>query len=111
MIPSQMLKGILEGCILKIISRNETYGYEIAQKLLEYGFSPIAEGTIYPVLLRLEKNDLICAQYRESSCGPKRKYFSITASGKKELHTFSENWQELETGVNRVFAEREKENQ
>lgn len=111
MIPSQMLKGILEGCILKIISRKETYGYEIAQQLLKYDFSIIAEGTIYPVLLRLEKNEWISALYRESSCGPKRKYFSITESGKKELNTFLQNWQDLETAVNQVFSESETVNQ
>lgn len=55
MIPSQMLKGTLEGCILKVISQKETYGYEISEKLGEYGFADILEGTIYPLLLRLEK--------------------------------------------------------
>ena len=56
MIPTQMLKGTLEGCILKVISKNETYGYEISEALKDYGFSNISEGTIYPLLLRLEKN-------------------------------------------------------
>ena len=51
MIPSQMLKGTLEGCVLKVISDNETYGYEISQKLLEHGFEGISEGTIYPLSL------------------------------------------------------------
>lgn len=104
MIPSQMLKGILEGCILKIISNNETYGYEISQQLKNYGFSDISEGTIYPLLLRLEKNNLIKAQYRESSLGPKRKYFSITKAGEKELEIFIENWSKLENAVNRLFC-------
>ena len=49
MIPSQMLKGVLEGCILEIISRQETYGYEIAERLSGNGFGRIAEGTIYPL--------------------------------------------------------------
>ncbi|MCO5384200.1 MAG: PadR family transcriptional regulator [Methanosarcina barkeri] len=89
MIPSQMLKGILEGCILKVISSKETYGYEISQQLQKYGFSDISEGTVYPLLLRLEKNNLITAEYRESALGPKRKYFSITPTGKK-------NWRHSE---------------
>ena len=55
MIPSQMLKGTLEGCVLKVISREETYGYEISQKLRQYGLADISEGTIYPLLLRLER--------------------------------------------------------
>ena len=54
MIPSQLLKGTLEGCILAVIRKKPTYGYEIAQQLAAYGFGRIAEGTIYPLLLRLE---------------------------------------------------------
>lgn len=103
MIPSQMLKGILEGCILRIISSKETYGYEISEDLKKYGFAKISEGTIYPLLLRLEKNNLIVAEYRESSSGPKRKYFSITAEGAKELKEFFLNWKEMCCAINTLF--------
>lgn len=103
MIPSQMLKGILEGCILKIISTKETYGYEISEELKNYGFPKISEGTIYPILLRLEKNHLITADYRQSSDGPKRKYFSLTQKGENELNQFFQNWQEMNRAVNMLF--------
>lgn len=108
MIPSQMLKGILENCILKIISLHETYGYEISQKLRFYGFMEISEGTIYPLLLRLEKNGLITATYKASDSGPPRKYFFITESGVRELERFLESWRELETAINRIFEEEGK---
>lgn len=98
-----MLKGTLEGCILKVISYKETYGYEISQELQKYGFINISEGTIYPLLLRLEKNGLIRAQYRESPLGPKRKYFSISQTGQEELNNFYVNWKELEHAVNALF--------
>lgn len=98
-----MLKGTLEGCILKVISYKETYGYEISQQLQEYGFSNISEGTIYPLLLRLEKNGLITAKYRDSTLGPKRKYFSISEKGQEELTVFLSNWKELENSVNKLF--------
>lgn len=111
MIPSQMLKGTLEGCILKVISHRETYGYEISQQLLTYGFSDISEGTIYPLLLRLEKNGLITAQFRESALGPKRKYFSTTPQGKVELVNFHTNWTALENAVNKLFNEGGKDNE
>lgn len=111
MIPSQMLKGTLEGCILKVISFKETYGYEISQRLREYGFSTISAGTIYPLLLRLEKNGLIIANYRESSLGPKRKYFSISPTGKEELANFYSNWLELENAVNTLFQNGGQENE
>jgi PadR family transcriptional regulator PadR len=103
MIPSQMLKGTLEGCILKVISYQETYGYEISQALQEYGFQDISEGTIYPLLLRLEKNGLVTTQYRTSSLGPKRKYFQISSEGEIALTSFFANWKELENAVNQLF--------
>ena len=107
MIPSQMLKGTLEGCVLAIISKNETYGYEISRQLEEYGFGNIAEGTIYPLLLRLEKNKFISAVYRQSEVGPKRKYYSLTDAGREELKTFFKNYRELADAVQRLEADME----
>lgn len=100
---SQLLKGTLEGCILKVISDSETYGYEISEKLKAKGFSDIAEGTIYPLLLRLEKNAMITAVYRESPLGPKRKYYSITPEGCEFLNEFFHSWCDLRESVNRLF--------
>lgn len=105
MISSQMLKGTLEGCILKVIEEKETYGYEISEKLRAYGFSDISEGTIYPLLLRLEKNELIIAQYRESPVGPKRKYFSITNAGQAEVDSFFKSWNELAGAIHQLFKQ------
>ena len=56
---SQLMRGTLEGCILKVIAAETTYGYEIMEKLLRYGFDDIREGTIYPLLVRLEKKELM----------------------------------------------------
>lgn len=109
MISSQMLKGTLESCILKVISMKETYGYEISQTLHEYGFSQISEGTIYPLLLRLEKQGLIEAQYRESLVGPKRKYFSITSKGLEEIDSFLLSWSELAGAIDKLFKMEEIE--
>lgn len=106
MLPSQMLKGTLEGCILAVISRQETYGYEISQQLQNYGFGKIAEGTIYPLLLRLEKNGLVAAAYRQSEVGPRRKYYTLTDAGKQELRTFEENYNALTRAVSRLLADK-----
>lgn len=95
MISTQMLKGTLEGCILGIIRKNETYGYEISEALGNYGFGKITEGTIYPILLRLEKNGLITATYRQSDVGPKRKYYSITEKGEEEFQSYLTGYHEL----------------
>ena len=56
---SQLMRGTLEGCILKILSQNTSYGYEIVTTLLGYGFKDIKEGTIYPLLVRLEKKEFL----------------------------------------------------
>ena len=79
---TQILKGILEGCILSIISKEETYGYELLIKLKNEGFDDMVEGTVYPLLLRLEKKDLIISEKRKEDSGMTRKYFSLTEAGK-----------------------------
>lgn len=99
MIPSQMLKGVLEGCVLAIIAQNETYGYEISQQLEHYGFGKITEGTIYPLLLRLEKNGRLEAVYRASDVGPKRKYYHLTDAGREELAQFVSDFGEMAAAV------------
>lgn len=102
---AQLLKGILEGCILKIIENHETYGYEIVTKLQEYGFSDAKEGTLYPLLLRLEKKQLIQGVFKESPLGPKRKYYHLTDEGKEYVKSFYENWKEVEQLVRNIFLE------
>ncbi len=99
MISSQMLKGVLEGSILAIIQQKEVYGYEISQTLKGYGFGEISEGTIYPLLLRLEKNGCLDSVYSESKQGPKRKYYLLTEKGKQELEGFQINFQEMVKAV------------
>ena len=105
MIPSQMLKGTLEGCILAVIGKKETYGYEISEQLMEYGFGKITEGTIYPLLLRLEKNELVTATYKASDIGPKRKYYELTEKGRSALTDFLNSYLELSNAVNRLIAD------
>lgn len=110
MIPSQMLKGVLEGCILEIIKKQETYAYEISKQLERYGFGEISEGTIYPIILRLQKNGLIEATLKDSSIGPKRKYYHLTEKGLINLTEFKNSWQKLEHAVNQLLM-RGKDNE
>lgn len=95
---SQLMRGSLEGCILKIVSKQCTYGYEIMTKLKEVGFQEISEGTIYPILLRLEKQGNITSSTRPSPLGPKRKYYTITKEGVTYLTEFYATWKEI-TGL------------
>lgn len=89
---TEMLKGILEGCVLEIISRKETYGYEITRQLNTLGFSDIVEGTVYTILLRLEKNNLVDTVRKPSEIGPPRKFYSLNKQGIEELETFWAKW-------------------
>lgn len=96
---SQLMRGTLEGCILQIISAGETYGYEIATRLQELGFCTAKEGTIYPLLVRLEKKALIHGEFRPSPLGPSRKYYTVTTEGEKYLAEFTLCWREVAAAV------------
>jgi PadR family transcriptional regulator PadR len=107
---SQLLKGILEGCILSIISKGETYGYDILSVLEKHGFTEIQEGTLYPVLVRLEKKrDIIC-RIGKSPYGPKRKYYSITEAGKLHLEQFIASYTNVMNVTNSIIQATNNEN-
>lgn len=99
----QLLRGILEGCVLSIISEGETYGYEIIAKLEENGFENLLEGTLYPVLTRLEKKGSIVCRKEKSPFGPIRKYYSITEIGRAELDEFKLNYQKITVSANKIL--------
>lgn len=99
---TEMLKGVLEGCVLEIISRETTYGYEITQQLQKRGFTDVVEGTVYTILVRLEKNELVSIEKKPSEVGPPRKFYSLTESGKKELETFWQKWDFVSSKINEL---------
>ena len=101
---SQMLKGVLEGCVLALIGRGETYGSELVSELDRYGFHDVAEGTLYPLLMRLEKRGAIRATYRASEKGPRRKYYAVTDAGRQEIAQFAQEFAELSHAVARVLG-------
>ncbi|MEW8971142.1 MAG: PadR family transcriptional regulator [Mesobacillus sp.] len=105
---TQMLKGILDGCLLSIIKEGAIYGYELAAKLESYGFHSFSEGTIYPLLLRMQKEGLVSTTLRKSTAGPKRKYYSLTEKGEQELEQFISRWTQLSSSVNNVLNKRGK---
>mgnify|MGYP001048015448 CR=1 FL=1 len=100
---SQLMRGTLEGCILKILLKDTTYGYEIVTKLQEYGFEEIKEGTIYPLLVRLEKKNIISSELRPSPLGPSRKYYSLTEEGQAYFEEFRDYWKQVSTSVNQIL--------
>ncbi|OOB76105.1 PadR family transcriptional regulator [Clostridium haemolyticum] len=100
---TQVLKGLLEGCILKIIKDDETYGYEICEKLVKYGFKDISEGSVYPLLIRLQKKKLLSSVMKKSPLGPMRKYYYITEEGNKKLKDFIVLWSEIKKNIDNVL--------
>ena len=99
---TEMLKGVLEGCILEIISRDETYGYEITRKLNAIGFTDVVEGTVYAILFRLEKNELVDTKKKPSDLGPPRKFYTLNEIGQKELENFWEKWEFVASKINEL---------
>ncbi|MFB5660399.1 PadR family transcriptional regulator [Alteribacillus sp. HJP-4] len=105
---TQMMKGILDGCLLAIIRGNEVYGYEISKRLSDYGFDSVSEGTIYPLLMRMQREGLVSSVRKQSTAGPKRKYYSLTLEGHQALQDFLKRWSLLERSVNEVIKQETK---
>lgn len=92
---TELLKGALEGIVLQRISEGETYGYEITTYLVHLGFEDIVEGTVYTVLLRLEKKGLLNVDRRKSEMGPPRKFYTLNPAGAEYLQSFWQKWEFL----------------
>ncbi len=89
---TEMLKGTLEGIVLAILSVRPAYGYEITAWLREQGFSDIAEGTVYALLLRIEHKGLVDVEKIPSEKGPPRRVYSLNAQGQGYLNEFWRSW-------------------
>jgi PadR family transcriptional regulator PadR len=95
----QMRKGVLEFCILGIISQGEVYPSDIISKLKEAKLI-VVEGTLYPLLTRLKNQGLLAYNWKESSSGPPRKYYSLTPIGEDFFNSLNQTWNELAQAVN-----------
>lgn len=100
---SQIKRGTLEFCILLMIRKRQSYGYEIISTLENYPILSAKENTIYPLLRRLLKEDYISSSWQESAEGlPPRKYYSITDKGLEYLSTMSVEWENLLKAINEL---------
>ncbi|WP_110930319.1 PadR family transcriptional regulator [Paenibacillus bouchesdurhonensis] len=106
---SQMLKGILEGCILALMEDKEIYGYELSTLLEQSGLTFVSEGSIYPLLLRMQKEEMIHGELRQDgvSGGPPRKYYRLTDKGAETLRQFRKSWHGLRQSVDHVLSKGE----
>jgi PadR family transcriptional regulator PadR len=89
---TEMLKGTLEGIVLAILLGRPAYGYEITAWLREQGFSDIAEGTVYALLIRIEQRGLVDVEKVPSDKGPPRRVYSLNAQGREYLEEFWRTW-------------------
>ncbi|MGZ2368949.1 PadR family transcriptional regulator [Ancylomarina sp. YFZ004] len=100
---AQMRKGVLEYCILSIVSKNDAYASDIIKKLKEAKMI-VVEGTLYPLLTRLKNDGLLSYRWEESTQGPPRKYYGITDTGRGFLGELDNSWHELVDAVTTIQA-------
>ena len=99
---SQMRKGIIEFCVMQIIAKGEIYSSELLEKLKESNLI-VAEGTLYPLLSRLRKAELVTYRWEESQYGPPRKYYEITDLGKSFLIELNTSWDEIKASIDFIM--------
>ena len=105
-VDSQMLKGILDGCILKIISKGEIYSGGIVQEMKDVGFIDFSEGTLYPLLLRLEKEGCFETRKETNSFGPARKFYKLSSNGYIKLEEFLSKWDDFVKLISKILEDK-----
>jgi PadR family transcriptional regulator, regulatory protein PadR len=103
----QMRKGILEFCILHIISRGEVYASDMLDELTSARIM-VVEGTLYPLLTRLKNAGLLDYKWVESTSGPPRKYYILTDMGRESLESLNDTWLDLAASVTTIIAKTER---
>ncbi|GGE31754.1 PadR family transcriptional regulator [Pullulanibacillus camelliae] len=99
----QFKKGVLELCVLVLLDKQDRYGYELVQKISDR--IEISEGTVYPLLRRLTKEEYFTTYLKESTEGPSRKYYTLTAKGRDYLHQLVQEWRTFSEAVNLLIKE------
>ncbi len=102
---AQFRKGTLELCMLALLANEERYGYQIAQGLTESGGLAVGEGTIYPLLSRMQREGLVESRWRESPAGPPRKYYHLTPAGREAFEAQASTWEALTRSVDAILKE------
>ena len=101
---SQLGKGVLEGCILKLLERSYRYSGEVVALMRKCGFEDFSEGTLYPMLLRLEKAGCFDTEKRSTNNSPPKKYYKLSQTGLEILKSFENMWGEVVEAVEKVFG-------
>jgi PadR family transcriptional regulator PadR len=102
---TQLRKGMLELCILNAMKGTSLYGYDIVRKLRDINGLLISEGTIYPILSRLKREGFVHTTIKESTEGPARKYYELTAKGEKTLGQMNHYWHDIKGGADSLTGD------
>lgn len=100
---SQLRRGVLEYCVLALLRDGERYGFEIVRTLSDVDGMVTSEGTLYPLLSRLRREDLVTTIWRESESGPPRRYYSLTDAGRKSILEFTDDWARFREAVDSLL--------
>lgn len=101
---SQIKRGVIEFCVLALLDRREHYGFELVQELSRVDGLLTSEGTIYPLLSRLRRSGLVSTEWRESTSGPPRKYYQLTAVGERALAEYRRQWTLIRDAVDTIAS-------
>jgi PadR family transcriptional regulator, regulatory protein PadR len=99
---SQVKKGILSLVVLNILSKGEFYGYELVEEIRKYTNIDVAEGTLYPLLIRLKEDNLVSSKWVEQESGIPRKYYIVTNDGTETLKEMQKYWENLSTSIMKI---------
>lgn len=104
---TQFKKGILDLCVLSILNEADCYGYDIVNKIIDY--MEISEGSIYPLLRRFKKDNLVTSYLKESIEGPPRKYYTLTEEGQFTYQNLLTEWEAFQHSINHLIKNNRKE--
>jgi PadR family transcriptional regulator, regulatory protein PadR len=104
---SQLLRGVLDLCVLAVMDEGPTYGYEMTKRLRERGLAIVGEGSIYPLLARLEREGLVQTERVASNGGPPRKYYRPSPEGRRALAAGIAEWRAARDALDAVLGEKE----
>ncbi|WP_329025378.1 PadR family transcriptional regulator [Streptomyces sp. NBC_00690] len=104
---SQLRRGVLQFCVLALLRDGERYAFELVRELCDAHGLVTSEGTIYPLLSRLRKEGWVNSAWRESDSGPPRRYYTLTATGRRALSDFAGEWGPFRTAVDNLLDREE----
>ena len=100
---TQLLRGVLDLCVLAVMADGPVYGYELTKRLRTRGLSTVSEGSVYPLLARLEREGLVETYREASNGGPPRKYYRPSSAGRRALRAGIDEWQTTRDALDAVL--------